>query len=136
MDHQNHPTCTGCGRIFGLYSALTTHQRSCKKTNKRASDSLNKFQEIIESRKRRRLGDGDHADRTHDYWRTHQGAAELVPQTAQFGGLGLMEVCYSKPPKDILIYSSRHYHLATPTGPQTQKKARNAKLSNLYVFNL
>lgn len=77
------PTCTGCRRIFGLYSALTTHQRSCKKTNKRASDALTKFQEIIESRKRRRLGDGDHVD---------QAVVELVPKTVQSGVLGLRDV--------------------------------------------
>lgn len=88
MEQQTCPTCTGCGRTFGQYRALTTHQRSCKKTNKRASDALGKFQEIIESRKKRRLDVGDE----HATPAQLQSPEELGSQTVQFGSLGLRDV--------------------------------------------
>lgn len=91
MEQRTSPTCTGCGRTFGQYRALTTHQRSCKKTNKRASDALGKFQEIIESRKKRRLDVGDEYA-TPAHLQSHRTTEELVPQTVQVGGLGLRDV--------------------------------------------
>lgn len=92
MDLYPSPTCDGCGRTFGQYNALTNHQRSCKKTNKRTSDALNKFQGIIETRKKRRLDHNSHADATQLHLSPSGGTRDLVPKTVRFGGLGLEDV--------------------------------------------
>lgn len=132
MDLHPRPTCAGCGRTFGQYSALTNHQRSCKTTNKRASDALNKFQELLEKRKKRRLDDSGLANAAQLHPSPELDVTELIPQTIRFGGLGLREVhevwLDIAEEQLIVIYSPRQ-HQKTLTIPRTKRVSRELGLS-------
>lgn len=51
-------TCT-CGRSFAQHNALSNHQRYCQKSKRRLSGALNKFKDLVDSRKRRRVDAGN-----------------------------------------------------------------------------